>query len=363
MNNNNSPYGNNNMGQGNGNDNGFLGSSGGQGGYYGGYRNGGGQGGYYGGYPQGNGNPQGGGYYGGFPQGAPQSGYQQPYSNPYMQRGYNNIGSGGGDTVRNIPIIPNNAVNYIIFLPFFALVLENFAMALPLGVLLWGLVIFFMRYAAYQDAKAAVEKNILQESSKTVALISPVVYIYQRSQALNRGMGKMVLVCIAVFAAIFYNGFTRSATVTPQGFIATVQSTYLSQLGIYDELENYSENYQVSESVDAFVEAQDWSYSEFDDKKCVILKGTFKDTAPDDYRGKEIELKFESDFDGYNIKTMSFNIGECKLDGDELSGEKKESLEKGLFHDWELPEDDEEQDDDSSETEPAKARDKDTYDA
>lgn len=332
----------------NNNDNGFLGSGdrgyGGsqQGGYYGGYpgyQGGGQQGGYSGGYP----GYQGGGRQGGY-SGSP-NGYQSypppqqgsPY-NPYMRSGYgyNTASYGGGSFVkRNIPIIPNNAVNYVVFLPFLALFLENFAVNMMLGILLWVLVVFFMRFAAYQDAKAAVEKNILQESAKTVAMISPAVYIFMRCRALERGTGRFVFICAAILAALFMNGFTSSFRMNPQSFVEYAKSRYLSEIGLYNDLDNFEENYVVSERADIFLDAQDWSYSEFDGKKCIILTGKFSANAPEEYKGKELELRFDSNFDGYNIKTMTLNVSECAVDEEELSNKETEELAKGIFHDWE----------------------------
>ena len=357
-------------------DNGYLGSgnqgyysggqggynqSYGQGGYNGGYGQGYGQGGYNNGYSQGGGfYPGSGGFYpggnqgqGGYAQGGYNGGYQQgaPYTSPYMQQGYNSprYGNGGGSFVRrNLLAIPNNAINYIIFLPFLGLFLENFAVSLPLGVLLWGLVIIFMRIAAYNDAKEAIDKNILADSAKTVALISPVVYIFMRCRALSRGMGRFIFVCFAVAAAVFTNGFVRSMTMKPQSFVEYAQTRYLTEVGIFDKIDDPNENYVLSDRADIFIDKQDWSYSEFKGKKCVILTGMINSSAPEEYRNKEIEIKIETNFDGYNIKTMRFDMDECSLDDEELEEDESEKLVKGLFHDWSAPEGSSDSSDDSS---------------
>ncbi|MBR6337083.1 MAG: hypothetical protein IKR76_05055 [Ruminococcus sp.] len=345
-------------------DNGYLGTpgqgynqpygSGGQwndrGGYYpgsqqGGYYPGRGQqGGFYpGSQPQGGYNPGGqpqGGYYQG---GQPQRGFTpNPGAyNPYAQSGYYNrntgYGSGGGFAVRNLPIIPDAPINYMIFLPLFGLFLENFAASLPLGILLWGLVMIFLRVAAYRDAKRAIEKNILQSSATTVAVLAPIVYLFMRCQGLGKGMGRFIALCITAAIALFTNGFTQSMRTNTQSFIEIARSRYLSELSVVEKVEKVDENYMLDDRVKIFIDEPDWSYSEFGGKKCVILKGTFNDLAPEDYKGKETELKLKSNFDGYNIKSMSFKFDECTLDGKEVTGKDKEKLIKGLTHDWASP--------------------------
>ena len=376
MDNNYNPYGNQ-YGQ-QGGDGGYLGTpgqgynqpygSGGQWGQNGGYTSQPGT--YYpqgqpgGSYPQGQ---SGGSYTGGqqggyYPQGQPggsytggrQAGYypgtqpqtQRGYTTPPAQNQYNpyarsgfvrndRVGFGGGYAVRNLPIIPNAPINYMIFLPLFGLFLENFAPSLPIGILLWGLVIIFLRIAAYTDAKRAVEKNIVQDSAKTVAVLAPAVYLYMRCQGLSRGIGKFIALCVTLIIALFGNGFTQSARMNSRSFIAAAQSVYLSQLNVFDDLDNYQENYILGERVDYYIDNADWNYSEFGGKKCVIIKGTLNDEAPDDYKDAKIEIKLLSNFDGYNIKSLKFTFDECEVDGEELEDDDKEKFVKGLTHDWE----------------------------
>ncbi|MCR5815260.1 MAG: hypothetical protein K6F91_00085 [Ruminococcus sp.] len=298
-----------------------------QGGYYpGGYNQ---QGGYYGGQPQNGFTPNAGGY-------------NSPYgANPYAQSGYYNRSTGfnGRAMTRNLPAIPGAPINYMIFLPLFGLFMENFAPSIVLGFLLWGLVMIFLRVAAYRDAKAAVEKDILRDSVKTVAVLAPIVYLFMRSQAMSRGFGKFIALCLTAAIAIFTNGFTQSVRMTPQSFIETAKSRYLSELDVFEKVENVNENYMLADRVDSFMTETDWSYSEFGGKKCVVLKGKFKNSAPDDYKGKELMVKLKSNFDGYNIKSLHFVFDECEIDGEAVKGDDKDKLVKGLTHDWSAPTD------------------------
>ena len=275
----------------------------------------------------------------------PNAGY---YQNPYAQSGYYSrpVSFTGSAITRNLPVIPNGAVNYMVFLPLLGLFLENFAPALPLGVLLWGMVMIFMRVAAYKDSKNAVEKNVLRDSAKTVAVLAPVVYMFMRCQGLGRGLGRFIAVALTSALALFWNGFTESFKMSPESFIVSAQTRYLSDLGVYEKVDNYEENYMLGDRVDAFVKDADWSYSEFGGDKCVILTGSLNEHVPDEYKGKEIEIKLRSNFDGYNVKLMQFEFYDCELDGDEIKGDDKDDFVEGFTHDWKAPE---KTDDDSSE--------------
>ncbi len=235
--------------------------------------------------------------------------------------------------------IRNNYITYLTVLPFAALFLENFTGNIYLGVLLWVLVVFMMRFAAYKDACIMVEKYILQDSAKTIAVISPVVYVFFRCQALNRGMMRVVAVAAAVFCALAYNGFTRSFQTSPKYFVAHAQSRYLSELSLFDKITDPDQNYMVSDRVDAFFKADDvdWSYTEFGNDPCVILTGTLNDCAPAKYKNKSAEIKLSYNYDGYNIKTVEVTITEIKIDDTPLDEKERIEFAKGLFHDWSAP--------------------------
>ncbi|MBR1751420.1 MAG: hypothetical protein IJ740_11175 [Ruminococcus sp.] len=234
--------------------------------------------------------------------------------------------------------VNNSYMTYMAVLPFVAIFLENNANTIFLGSLIWGLVIIMLRFAAYHDAKDMAALGILPEGSKKTALISPVVYSYQRCKALGNGFGRFIAVSAAVMCALASNGFTQSMGASASRFVSRVQTRYLTELDTDIELDSYTDNYMVSDRMDIFTDSssQTWTYIEADGKPCVVFTGKLNEAAPKEYAGKEIEMTFSCDFDGYNINNMTITVSSVKTNGGEVTDKDlKNKIVNGILHDWE----------------------------
>lgn len=221
--------------------------------------------------------------------------------------------------INELPKIKNGRMWYMAFLPLFACYLENFAVNIILGILLWVSVIIICPLICISD-----EKHLRSFGIDTVNLykyrLIPPVYLFKRSVVTKQSSTSFVLFIIFLAYAVMNNGFSQALRINDDTFIRSVQSSYVSSLSEYDEITSYK---TIGEQIEAFAnkDSVEWEFSQDKDFRYVSVSGKCS------YEGKDnqnFELIFKIDFDGYAL--ISTEVESLSVNGKKLADTEFNSL-------------------------------------
>ncbi|MDE6149674.1 MAG: hypothetical protein K2F81_06220 [Ruminococcus sp.] len=221
--------------------------------------------------------------------------------------------------INELPKIKNGRVWYVAILPLLACYLENFAVNIILGVLLWLSVIIICPLICVFDEKHLRSFGLDTRSLYKVRYLPPI-YLYKRSVVTKQSNTSFILFIVFLAYAVMNNGFVQALRIDDNTFIRSIQSSYVSSLTEYNEITSYN---AIGEQVEAFANSGsvDWKFSQDENFRYVTASGKCT------YKGKNnqnFELVFQIDFDGYAL--ISTEVKSLSVEGRTLVDAEFNSL-------------------------------------
>lgn len=226
--------------------------------------------------------------------------------------------------INELPKIKNGRIWYAAILPLLACYLENFAVNIILGAVLWISVIIICPLVCISD-----EKHLRSFGLNTFELnkykFIPPVYLFKRSIITRQSNTPFIIFLVFSAYAIMNNGFVQALRINDDTFIRSIQSSYVSSLSEYEEVISYNtirsqiENFANKDSVD-------WKFSKDKDFRYVTAAGECT------YKGKDnqkFEVVFQIDFDGYAL--ISTEVKSLSIEDQELMDEEYNALMYKIF--------------------------------
>lgn len=226
--------------------------------------------------------------------------------------------------INELPKIRNGRIWYVAILPLLGLYLENFAVNLYLGILLWAFIIIACPLVCIWDEKDLSKLGLSNRQLHSVRWFAPL-YIFKRSVFTKQSTAPVVMFCIFGLYALMNNGFTTSLRLNDDSFISLVKSTGIASLEEYQE-SGYDEKIGSQIKIFANENSTEWTVTKENGTRIVTVAGKCNYDGEFD---RSFVIEFEVEFDGYAIKKI--NVGGVKFNGKELDGDERSQLLETVF--------------------------------
>lgn len=229
--------------------------------------------------------------------------------------------------INELPKIRNGRIWYVSVLPLFGCYLENFAVNIYLGALLWIMVILICSLVCALDEKQLRSFGMSNHSLHKVRFIPPI-YLFKRLSTTRQSNTPFIIFIVFSAYAVLNNGFVQALRVDDDTFVRSVKSAYVSTLSDYSDSTSYN---TIENQINAFANENtvNWEYSEDDDNRYVTASGKCSYNHKNNQR---FELVFQIDFDGYALKETK--VKSLSIGGKQLTDSERDSaLYKILIED------------------------------